>query len=140
LKFSFARWPGGRPSRRCVALLAVAAFALQAAVPAGFMLAHVGGHVGYTLCPSAISQPPTPMPGMSAGQMAAMHSHAGGAAPHEHACPFALAGGAALLGRAAAVAEPFYVFLRPLRPAAVSSLPAVPPARYRAPRGPPVLA
>ena len=124
---------------RWVSVFVVLVFALKALIPPGYMLAPVDGHARLVMCPAGIHYP------------AGMHSMAGmvhvnevGHAEHASLavtqCPFALAGGVALLAAAGAVAEPHYVTLQPARPCATASVPTTPPARYHAPRGPPSLA
>jgi len=140
-------WLHRRPLRRRLVVLALFAFAMQAAVPAGFMLGAVNGHVGYVLCPAggAVTRHGAMHHAMVAGAMAGMQhasavSHEGGSAAHAASCPFALASGTALLAYALAVPEPHYTYLRPRAPPPLQSLPAAAPPRYQAPRGPPLAA
>ena len=121
--------------RRCFVLLALCAFALHAAVPMGFMIGVAGGHVRLELCPAV-----APVHPMSTVQMAGMTHHGGihaGAAASS--CAFALAGATALLSPAPDLAQPYYVYLQPVRSAVIFSLPVEPPLRHQAPRGPPAL-
>jgi hypothetical protein len=119
--------------RRWFALLALCAFALHAAVPMGFMIGVTGGHAQLELCPAIAPTHP-----MSTLPMAGMHHHVGGhAASAGSSCAFALAGAAAMVSPAPVLSQPFYVYLQPVRSAAIVSLPAEPPLRHLAPRGPP---
>ncbi len=134
-----------RAARRWIGALALLAFGLKALVPTGFMLAAVEGQVRLVMCPAGMHHPPG-MPTMAemihgpGAEHAATVDHAAHAALASQQCPFALASGAALLAQAPSPAEPYFLWLPPARAGAVASVPAAPPLRHHAPRGPPALA
>jgi hypothetical protein len=140
-------------ARRWFGVLVVLAFGLRALAPTGFMLERVEGHLTFALCdglapalqlpgmphhhatmahPSGLADADTPSSSSQAG------AHAGHVAA-SGACPFALSGGAAFGSQAPAPAAPWFVLVRPAAAPAVVSLPASPPPRHQAPRGPPAL-
>ena len=136
---------------RWLGALALLAFALHALIPTGFMVARVDGHAELVMCPSGLYHVHGVDPAADTLAMAGMHhgalmhhgpgvDHSGHAALAAQQCPFALASGAALTAQVRSPAEPYFVFLRPLRADVVTSVPADPPLRHRAPRGPPALA
>jgi hypothetical protein len=125
--------------RRCLGLLVMLAFGFKALIPAGYMLAAVDGHLRLAICPAGIHY----LTGMHAMagmvQTSGMDHGAHGPAAGDQ-CPFALAGGAAVLAAAGEPAEPNFVILQPVRARDAASVPIAPPSRYHAPRGPPSLA
>ena len=126
-----------RAARHWVGAVAVLVLALRALVPTGFMLERVDGRLSVVLC--AATAPTLAMPGMHHDMHLAGHGvhHLMAAA----SCPFALSGGASLFAsQALKVPEPYYMALHPARARAVDSIPAPPPPRHQAPRGPPTLA
>jgi hypothetical protein len=125
--------------RRWLAVFVVLVFGFKALVAPGYMFASVDGHARLVLCPAGLHYAPGmhAMPGMVHGPAMDHAAHASLAAAQ---CPYALAGGAALLATVAQPAEPHYVVLQPARPCAAPSVPISPPSRYHAPRGPPSLA
>jgi hypothetical protein len=136
-----ARPPHGSPRFRSTLLvLAVLAMAFRSLVPTGFMIAAVDGRAELVMCPAGLHH------GGHAHHLAdAAHQGAGAlhAAGLEHAadqCPFALAGSPGLTGAAPDLAQPYFVLLQPSRTVAVATVPAEPPPRRYAPRGPPALA
>lgn len=125
-----------RSARRWIGGLAVLALALRALVPNGFMLERLDGRLSMVLCTAAA--PTLSMPGMHHDMHLSGHGahHLTAAA----SCPFALSGGATLFAaQALKIPDPYYLVLRPARVPALASLPAAPPPRYQAPRGPPAL-
>ena len=126
-------------ARRWASVLTVLVFGFRALIPTGYMYAAVDGHTRLVMCPAGILHAAgvPVMPGMDHTFGMNHAAHAALAADH---CPFALAGGAALLAAAQTPREPFFVILRPAQAPALVSAPAAPPLRYHAPRGPPSLA
>jgi hypothetical protein len=124
-----------RAARRWIGGLAVLALALRSLVPTGFMLERLDGQLSMVLC--AAAAPTLSMPGMH------HDAHLGGHAGHHLAaaasCPFALSGGATLASQVLKVPDPYFLALRPARVPALATLPAAPPPRHQAPRGPPAL-
>ena len=125
--------------RRWLAVFVVVVFGFKALVAPGYMVATVDGHAQLVLCPAGLhyAHGMHVMPGM--GHAAGM-DHAAHASLASAQCPYALAGGAALLATVAQPAEPHYVVLGSTRPCPTASVRSSPPARYHAPRGPPSLA
>jgi len=125
--------------RRWLSVFVVLVFGFKALVAPGYMLASVDGHARVVLCPAGLhyASGMHAMPGMVHAPGMDHAAHASLAAAQ---CPYALAGGAALLSAVAQSAEPHYVVLQPARPHPPASVPVTPPARYHAPRGPPSLA
>jgi hypothetical protein len=99
-------------------VLAVAVFGLRALLPTGYMLATVEGHARLILCPAGVH-------------------HAEHAATGAEHCPFALSGGASLASANPDPAKPYYSSVQPAPAPVVESVPAAPPPRFHAPRGPP---
>jgi hypothetical protein len=136
-----------RRFRRWFGVLAVLAILLRALIPAGFMIGQVDGHASWVVCAPGLERAahhhaadPPLMAGMDHGggtNPASGIDHAAHAAAH---CPFALAAGAGLLAQAPTPADAYFVQLRPPPAAVVHSIPAAPPWRHHAPRGPPTLA
>jgi hypothetical protein len=119
--------------------LAVLALALRALIPTGFMVTAVEGHAQLVVCPAGLHRSAHlhPMAGTLHHVAGAEH---GAAATHSaDQCPYALAGGPGLAGAALEPAQAFFVQLQPVRAAVLATLPAAPPPRHQAPRGPPAL-
>ncbi len=138
-------------ARRWFGVLVVLLFGLRALMPTGFMLAAVDGHARWVMCPVGLDHDGGKLHAAAMHAMAGMEhgpagdhvvgiDHAAHAALAAQQCPFALATGAALSAWQQQPAEPYFVALRLVRADAVVSVPAVPPLRHRAPRGPPALA
>ena len=125
-----------RFARHWLGVFTVLVFGFRALVPTGYMIAAVDGHTRLVMCPAGIyfAAGVHPMTGMDHGS--AM-SHAGHATLTADQCPFALAGGAGLLAAVHVPATPHFVTLQPAHVVSVASVPAAPPSRYHAPRGPP---
>ena len=121
------RLPGARRRPRWLAVLAVAVLGLRALIPTGYMIAAVDGSARLVVCPAGIHH------------ASGMHGagHASFDADH---CPYAFSGGAGLLPALPESQPPYFATLGPARAPAIESVPAPPPARFRAPRGPPSLA
>jgi hypothetical protein len=122
--------------RRCLSVVAILALALRALIPTGFMIAADAGHARLVVCPAGIHD-----------ALHAHHAHqadgtghAGEASHNADLCPYAMAGGPGLAGLAPGVSEPYFVRLETARPVVPASVPAAPPPRHHAPRGPPFLA
>ncbi|HLQ12106.1 MAG TPA: hypothetical protein VK130_02515 [Steroidobacteraceae bacterium] len=129
-----------KPSRRrWLALLALCAFSLHAAVPMGFMIGVSGGQARLVLCPGVAPVQSVAAHSMAGAPMSGMVHVGGHAAASGSSCAFALAGAAALMLPAPAPVLPFDIRLQQVRSAVMLSLPAEPPPRYLAPRGPPAL-
>jgi hypothetical protein len=122
------------------------ALCLKALVPTGYMIAAVDGHARLIMCPAGIHQPLAMhheggAMAMGDAQHLASAGHAAHAAQHAAAdCPFALAAVAVLGTSAPQSAEPYFILLPNAAPLSVASIPAAPPLRHSAPRGPPSLA
>ncbi len=112
-------------------ILCVLVLGLRALVPTGYMYGMADGHAGLIMCPAGLHS------GMPAHHMP-VNSH-GGHAPAAEQCPFALAAAAGLLAAGQAPPEPYFQVVHPVAVWIVASLPAAPPSRYHAPRGPPSL-
>ena len=112
-------------------ILCVLVFGLRALIPAGYMYGTAEGHGRMVMCPAGLNGGiPMNHPGMAHGQ------HAPGA----EQCPFASASAAGLLAAEHAPGEPYFLIVHPIAAPLAASLPAAPPWRYHAPRGPPSLA
>ena len=138
-------------ARRGFGVWATLAFGLKALIPTGFMIAPVDGHARLVMCPAGVYQAAlmhhavgmNHAPGMN--HASGMH-RAQGMHPIEHAahaalaagqCPFALAGGPGLPGTAHELPEPYFAWVQLAPALAPESIPAPPPWRFHAPRGPP---
>jgi hypothetical protein len=117
--------------RRGLSVLVLLALALRALIPTGYMITAVEGHAQLALCPSGLHW---------AGHLHHEVDHGAGITHGADHCPYALAGGHGLAGAAPEPAQPYFVLLRPAYAVAPASVPAEPPLRHHAPRGPPSLA
>jgi hypothetical protein len=133
-------------ARRWIGALAVLVLGLRGLVAYGYMLAPVEGRLSVVLCPEAVAG--QGLPAMHHGEHAThgMHSNQGPHATlhgaHELAsagsCPFAIATAALLAPQVFKAADPYFVAVRQAAQPAVYVIPAAPPLRHQAPRGPPV--
>ena len=152
-------WWSARHWRRRAVLAALLACFLRALNPPGAMLAFVDGGPSWVPCVAdampgmATAAPATSAPGMPAEGQHAAHHHdhahhgtaaAGPMAAHSgHAasvCPFAVAHAAGLQSPPVATLVPVWLPLLVGAPVAAAQVPRLPPLRFHAPRGPPVLA
>jgi len=119
-----------------MALAAVLAFALHALVPQGYMWAPVDGRVAVVAC----SDYAFDVLALAAHQHHhhAAH-HAGGHGAAAQSCPYALAGGAALVASAPLLAVQQFALSQTRLPQLDQSAPRSIPLRFAAPRGPPTL-
>jgi hypothetical protein len=113
-------------------------FGVKALIPTGYMLAAVEGHSRLVICPAGLYDAAGRH--AMAGMVDAPGMDHGAHALAADQCPFALAGGAAFLASVRAPVEPRFVIVPSARGRAIASVPVLPPSRYRAPRGPPLLA
>lgn len=139
--------PAPRRWRRVALLAALLACCLRALNPPGTMLAFDGGIPGWVPCvaeamPVAAAMQPGhhhhhagDHPGELGGDMAATHS--GHAAT---TCPFAVAHAAGLQAPPLAALVPVWLPLQGGVPVIHGQVPRLPPLRFHAPRGPPLLA
>ena len=123
-------------TRPLLAVLAVLAFALRSLVPVGFMWMPQDGHVAVVACSDYAAD---------VVALAVHHHHhhggaQGGSSATADACPFALAGGAALASSAPALAARHFVLAQTRLPVFDQRAPASIPPRFLAPRGPPAAA
>ena len=123
-------------TRPLLAVLAVLAFALRSLVPVGFMWMPQDGHVAVVACSDYAAD-------VVALAVHHLHHHGGaqgGSSATADACPFALAGGAALASSAPALAAQHFEIVQARLPSFDSSAPPSIPLRFLAPRGPPAAA
>jgi hypothetical protein len=105
-----------------VAITLIAALC-RGLIPIGFMPGVVHGSAGLMLCDGIAHHP----------------LHGGQGAPSAHTpCPFAMSGLAAPLAATIDLADARWLAQRPALPLAPSLLRTAAPARYTAPRGPPL--
>jgi len=139
------RLPSARRRLHWQVVFAIAVFGLRALIPTGYMITAVDGHARLGMCLAGMHQAvgAHDMSGMWHGGGAdaadGMRKAGHGALNTEH-CPYAFSGGAGLLGALAEPGLPYFALLQPARAPAVAFLPASPPPRFSAPRGPPSLA
>jgi hypothetical protein len=125
-----------RPAGYAMRVITVLVFGFKALIPAGYMYAAVDGHARLVMCLAGLAGAANThhMSGMAHGT--AMN-HAGHAALPADQCPFALAGGAGLLASNHNPLVPYFTILSAALAPAFLVVPATPPSRYHAPRGPP---
>ena len=128
-----------RHARRWFGVFVVLAFGLKALLPTGYMFAAVDGHARLVMCPAGLYHA-AGVHHMVGMEHALGTDHSAHAALAADQCPFALAGGAAVLAAVHDPAKPYFVVLPAARAVAVASVPIAPPPRHHAPRGPPSLA
>ena len=145
------RWSVQQWRRRALLAALLACF-LRALNPPGVMLAFVDGGPSWVPCASdamPVSAPATFAEGQHAAQHQHDHAHHGAgvadpmAAHSGHAasvCPFAVAHAAGLQSPPVATLVPVWLPLLVGAPVAAAQVPRLPPLRFHAPRGPPVLA
>jgi hypothetical protein len=136
-----------RVAHRGLRALALLAVGLRVLLPTGYMLEPHAGQLRLVICPAAGHVPDMAgmhhAPGLVSGGMPGAAPDAGHASHHRLAavasCPFALSGGALLATQALKTTDLWFVVLRPAAPPPLISLPAAPPLRHQAARGPPAL-
>jgi hypothetical protein len=125
--------------RRGFSALAVLALALRALIPTGFMVTAVEGHAQLVVCPAGLHRAAHLHHIPAAMHEVAAMDHGTGVTHGAGQCPYALAGGPGLAGAAPESLRPYFVLLQSEPTVAPASVPAAPPLRHQAPRGPPAL-
>lgn len=135
--------------RRLALFAALLACCLRALNPPGAMLAFSDGVPGWVPCIADAAPAPAGMPAGHHHHSADAHSadaHAADAGHATHAghaasiCPFAVAHAAGLQSPPPGVLVPVWLPLQGGAPVVQGQVPRLPPLRFHAPRGPPVLA